>query len=59
MKPLAARHRVVWFQPDSPEGGRGMTWPDPGFSAGVERQRWDLLEDPVVKLNAWLRAGGA
>jgi hypothetical protein len=36
-----------------------MAWPDPGFSAAIERQQWDVLEDPVVKLNAWLRAGGA
>jgi hypothetical protein len=36
-----------------------MTWSDPGFSPAIERQRWDLLDDPVVKLNGWLRAGGA
>ena len=59
LKPLATRHRVVWFQPDNPEDRGAMTWPDPGFSAAVERQRWEVQTDPVVKLNAWLRAGGA
>jgi hypothetical protein len=36
-----------------------MTWPEPGFSPAIERQHWNVLEDPVVKLNVWLRAGGA
>ena len=59
LKPLATRHRLVWFQPESHETRKGMTWPDPGFSAAIEKQRWDVLEDPIPKLNAWLRAGGA
>jgi uncharacterized protein (DUF58 family) len=59
LKPLATRHRLVWFQPETPEGPKAPAWPDPGFSPAIERQRWDLLEDPIVKLNAWLRAGGA
>jgi hypothetical protein len=59
LKPLAARHRVVWFKPEPQDGNKSMAWPDPGFSATVEQVRWPMLEDPVVKLNAWLRAGGA
>lgn len=59
LKPLATRHRLVWFQPETQEGPKAPGWPDPGFSPAIERQRWDLIEDPVVKLNAWLRAGGA
>jgi uncharacterized protein (DUF58 family) len=53
---LATRHRVVWFQPTSQEPS---PWPDPGFPASVTRLAWDPLEDPVPKLDAWLRAGGA
>ena len=59
LKPLATRHRLVWFQPEDRTDRRGMMWPDPGFTAAIERQRWDLMDDPVVKLNGWLRAGGA
>jgi hypothetical protein len=50
---------VVWFKPEPQDGKKSMAWPDPGFSATVEQVRWPMLEDPVVKLNAWLRAGGA
>ena len=59
LKPLAARHRVVWFRPETREGKQSMAWPDPGFAATVERLHWPVQEDPVLKLNAWLRAGGA
>lgn len=59
LKPLAARHRVVWFQPTEPRSRWSVDWPDPGFAPTIERQSWDLAGDPVVKLNAWLRAGGA
>lgn len=58
LKPIAARHRVVWFRPHSPQKGTG-DWPDPGFSAAVERQTWNVMEDPVQKLSAWLKGGGA
>ena len=57
LKPLAFRHRVVWFQPQAE--GETMAWPEPGFSPAIEHQRWDLLADPVPRLDAWLRAGGA
>lgn len=56
IKPLAARHRVVWFHPETHGKER---WPDPGLPGTVERQDWDILEDPVVKLGAWLKGGGA
>jgi uncharacterized protein (DUF58 family) len=59
LRPLAARQRLVWFQPKARGDLRAMAWPDPGFSPAIEHQRWDLLEDPVQKLNVWLRAGGA
>ena len=59
LKPLATRHRVVWFQPEDPQDRRGAAWPEPGFTPAIEHQSWSLLEDPVAKLNAWLRAGGA
>jgi uncharacterized protein (DUF58 family) len=53
IKPIAARHRVVWFRP-----GQAGTWPDPGFPATVERQSWDILEDPVTRLGLWLKGHG-
>ncbi|MBP1628957.1 MAG: hypothetical protein H6Q00_3432 [Holophagaceae bacterium] len=56
IKPLAARHRVVWFNPET--HGRER-WPDPAMPPTVERQSWDILEDPVVKLGIWLKGGGA
>jgi uncharacterized protein (DUF58 family) len=59
IKPLAARHRVVWFRPENPHLKHAPNWPDPGFPAAVERQVWDLHEDPVLKLGAWLKGGGA
>lgn len=59
LKPLAARHRVVWFKPLEPPGRGSEDWPDPGFAPTIERQSWALAEDPIQKLSAWLRAGGA
>jgi uncharacterized protein (DUF58 family) len=59
LKPLAARHRVVWFEPVLPPSRRAVHWPDPEFPASVERQSWDILTDPVLKLGSWLKAGGA
>ncbi len=59
LKPLAARHRVVWFHPVDPGRRRDPHWPDPGFTGSVETQVWNLLEDPVVRLGAWLKGGGA
>ena len=56
IKPLAARHRVVWFHPETRLADR---WPDPGMPPTVERQDWDILEDPVRKLGLWLKGGGA
>ncbi|KAJ8136121.1 hypothetical protein OY671_010666, partial [Metschnikowia pulcherrima] len=46
-KPSATRHRSVWFQPEAHTDRQGMTWPDPGFSPAIERQRWDSMDDPV------------
>lgn len=59
MKPIAARHRVVWFRPELPHLRRMPNWPDPKLPATVERQTWDILKDPVVKMGAWMKAGGA
>ena len=59
IKPLAARHRVVWFHPENPRLKHAPNWPDPRFPASVERQVWDLHEDPVLKLGIWLKGGGA
>ena len=58
LKPLATRHRLVWFQPKDPAERRSMDWPDPGFTPTIERQCWDLMDDPVVKLNAGCGRGG-
>jgi len=59
LKAIAARHRVVWFRPEAPHLKHTPNWPDPGFPAGVERQTWNILEDPVTRLGIWLKAGGA
>lgn len=56
LAPLAPRHRVVWFRPEAPGGS---PWPDPGLPAAVRRLAWPLEEDPVPRLDAWLRSGGA
>jgi len=59
IKPLAARHRVVWFRPENHHLKHAPNWPDPGFTPTVERVTWDIQEDPVIKLGQWLKAGGA
>jgi len=59
IKPLAVRHRVVWFRPENPRLKHAPNWPDPGFSPTVERVAWNIHEDPVVKLGQWLKGGGA
>ena len=59
LKPLAVRHRLIWFEPTLPPSKGAATWPDPGFTAKVERVRWDIRLDPVAKLGAWLKGGGA
>ncbi len=59
IKPLAARHRVVWFRPENPHLKHTPNWPDPEFASTVERVSWDIHEDPVLKLGAWMKGGGA
>jgi uncharacterized protein (DUF58 family) len=56
---LAARHRVVWFRPEAPHLRHLPNWPDPGFPATVERVTWNILDDPVARLGAWLKENGA
>jgi len=58
LKPLAVRHRIVWFRPHR-ASRRREDWPDPKFSPKVECQFWDIRLDPVAKLGAWLKGGGA
>jgi hypothetical protein len=50
---------VVWFRPENPRLRHAPNWPDPGFAPSIERVVWDLHEDPVLKLGAWLKGGGA
>ena len=38
---------------------RQPNWPDPALPATVERQTWDVHQDPVLRLGAWLKGGGA
>jgi uncharacterized protein (DUF58 family) len=59
VKPIAARHHVVWFRPELPHLRHLPNWPDPGFPAAVERITWNILEDPVTRLGAWLKGRGA
>jgi uncharacterized protein (DUF58 family) len=58
IKPLTVRHRVVWIRPENHDLKHTPNWPDPGFPPTVEKQTWDILEDPVVRLGAWLKGGG-
>ena len=58
IKPIAARHSVVWFRPELPTLTQ-PNWPDPGLPATVERQTWNLMDDPVTRLGIWLKGGGA
>jgi uncharacterized protein (DUF58 family) len=58
LKPIAARHRVVWFCPTS--GGRQghpTRWPGGDAPPGVEVQAWDMADDPVARLGQWLKTG--
>jgi len=57
LKPLAARHRIVWFRSEDPALKRAPHWPNPAFGPGVEALLWNLQEDPVVKLGVWLKGG--
>ena len=59
LKPISARHHVVWFRPLQRDGRRAPDWPDPGFPPRVERLAWDILADPVAQLGAWLKGAGA
>ena len=59
IKPIAARHQVVWFRPEQPHLKHLPNWPDPGFPATVERQTWNIMEDPVTRLGIWLKESGA
>jgi uncharacterized protein (DUF58 family) len=59
IKPIAARHSVVWFRPELPGLRHVPNWPDPGFPPTVERQTWNILEDPVVRMSLWLNGAGA
>ena len=59
LKPIAARHSVVWFRPELPHLRHTPNWPDPGFAATVECLTWDILADPVTRLGIWLKGGGA
>ena len=59
IKPIAARHHVVWFRPEQPQLRHLPNWPDPGFPAAVERAVWNILDDPVVRLGEWLKRAGA
>ena len=58
IRPIAARHRVVWFRPEQPRYRHLPNWPDPGFPPLVERQDWNIMEDPVTRLGIWLKGGG-
>jgi len=57
--PIAARNRVVWFRPEQPHLRHLPNWPDPGFGPNVERNTWNIMEDPVTRLGIWLKGGGA
>jgi len=58
VKPIAARNRVVWFRPEQPQLKHLPNWPDPGFGPTVERNTWNIMEDPVTRLGLWLKGGG-
>ena len=46
-------------RPEQPQLKKVPNWPDPAFPATVERQTWNLMEDPVTRLGIWLKASGA
>lgn len=58
LKPIAARHRVVWIRPEQPQLKHRPNWPDPGLPATVERLAWNIMEDPVTRAGIWLKGGG-
>ena len=58
LKPIAARHSVVWFRPELPHLKDTPNWPDPGFPPTVERQTWNILLDPITQLAIWLKGAG-
>jgi hypothetical protein len=57
LRPIAARHRVVWFCPANDGNDRSAGWPDGDSPSGVDTQVWDIADDPVVRLGQWLRLG--
>ena len=59
LKPIAARHSVVWFRPEHLHLRAAPAWPDPGLPPTVERQTWNLMDDPVTRLGLWLKGRGA
>jgi len=57
LKPIAARHRVVWFYPaDSGKNGRPPL-PDNDMPTNMEVQSWNVTDDPVKRLAQWLKSG--
>ncbi len=59
IKPIAARHQVVWFRPLMPHYRHLPNWPDPGFPVTVRQAAWNILDDPVTRLGLWLKERGA
>jgi len=57
LKPVAARHRTVWFCPVPNSEGHPVFWAGNDAPSGVELQAWDVADDPVVRLGQWLRLG--
>ena len=56
LKPITARHRVVWFYPSDIKKQQ-MLLSDNEMPANLEVQTWNMNDDPVKRLGQWLKSG--
>ncbi|MDR1841482.1 MAG: DUF58 domain-containing protein [Holophagales bacterium] len=57
LKPIAARHRVVWFYPMGGSKKQQPPLSDNEMPSNLEVQNWNMNDDPVKRLGQWLKSG--